>query len=137
MSNNSNDESWILLVIGAIVVAIAFVLWKFSTFFGLDISTGGAVFGSLVALVVVTGVVWKFGEDFGPIRLGTIWPILLALLWCCWWPALDFWASQQGPSFFNPDDVSIWWAAWYTKWGVFVVILGVGYALKKFLQPDY
>lgn len=137
MSNNNNDDSWILLVIGAIVAAIAFVVWQFSTFFGLDISTGGAVFGRLVALVVVAGAAWKFGEDFDPIRLGNIWPILLALLWCCWWPALDFWASQQRPSFFNSDEVSIWWAAWYTKWGVFAAILGVGYTGKKFLQHDY
>ena len=137
MSNNNNDDSWILLVIGAIVSAIAFVVWQFSTFFGLDISTGGAVFGRLVALVVVAGATWKFGEDFDPIQLGNTWPILLALLWCCWWPALDFWASQQRPSFFSPEEVSIWWAAWYTKWSVFAAILGVGYTGKKFLQPAY
>ena len=137
MSNNNNDRSWVLLVIGAIVAAIAFVVWQFSTFFGLDISTGGAVFGRLVALVVLTGVAWKFGEDFDPIQLENIWPILLALLWCCWWPALDFWASQQRPSFFNPEEISIWWAAWYTKWGVFAAILGAGYTGKKLLLHDY
>ena len=137
MSNHNNDDSWIFLVIGAIVAAIAFVVWQFSTFFGLDISTGGAVFGRLVALVVVTGAAWKFGEDFDQIRLGNIWPILLALLWCCWWPALDFWAIQQRPSFFNPEEVSIWWAAWYTKWGVFAAILGAGYTGKKIFQNDY
>ena len=136
-SNSNNDDSWIFLVIGAIVAAIAFVVWQFSTFFGFDITTGGTVFGRLVALVVLTGVAWKFGEDFDPVQLGNIWPILLALLWCCWWPALDFWASQQRPSFFNTEEVSIWWAAWYTKWGVFIAILGAGYTGKKLLQYDY
>lgn len=134
MSNNNNDDSWILLVIGAIVAAIAFVVWQFATFFGLDMSTGGAVFARLVALVVITGVSWKFGEAFSPIHLRNIWPILVALLWCCWWPALDFWASQQHPSFFNPEEVSVWWAAWYTKLGVLVVIIGAGYIGKKLFQ---
>ena len=35
MSNHNNDDSWIFLVVGAIVAAIAFVVWQFSTFFGL------------------------------------------------------------------------------------------------------
>jgi hypothetical protein len=103
--------------VGTLVATIAFVVWQFSTFFGLDISTGGSVFGRLVAIVVATGAAWKFGEDFDPIRLGNIWPILLALLWCCWWPALDFWENQQQPSFMRTDEVSIWWDAWYRKWG--------------------
>jgi hypothetical protein len=96
--------------------------------------------GRLVVLVVVAWMAWmswKFGDDFDPVRLGNIWPVLLALLWWCLWPALDFLAVQERPSFFNPDDVSIWWATWYTKWGGVAAILGFGYLGKKLFQNDY
>lgn len=136
MNNDNNDSSWIILVFGAIVAAVAIIVWKFSTSFGLDISTGGTVFGRLVALVVVAWVSWKFGDDFDPVRPGNIWPILLALLWSCWWPALDFWEGQQRPIFLSPDEVSIWWATWYTKWGGFAAILGFGYLGKKLFQDE-
>ena len=135
MSNNSrSDDSWILLAIGGVVAVVAYIVWQFSTFLGLDMSSGASVFGRLVALVILAGVSWKFGDDFEPIRPGNIWPILLALLWSCWWPALDFWASKQFPSFFNSDEVSIWWDAWYTKWSVFAAIIGLGYLVKKMLD---
>jgi len=137
MNNDNTDNSWILLTIAAIVAAVAVTIWKFSTFFGFDMSTGGAVFGRLVVLVVVAWMSWKFGDDFDPVRLGNLWPVLLALLWWCLWPALDFLAAQERPSFFNPDDVSIWWATWYTKWGGVAAILGFGYLGKKLFQNDY
>lgn len=132
MSNNSrSDDSWILLAIGSVVAIIAYIIWQFSTFFGLDMSSGASVFGRLVVLFILVGVSWKFGDDFEPIRFGNIWPILLALLWSCCWPALDFWASKQFPSFLNSEEVSIWWDAWYTKWGVFAAFIGLGYLVKK------
>jgi hypothetical protein len=134
MSNNSrSDNSWIPLAIGSVVAIIAYIIWQFSTFFGLDMSSGASVFGRLVVLLILIGVSWKFGDDFEPIRPGNIWPILLALLWLCCWPALDFWASKQVPSFFNSEEVSIWWDAWYTKWGVFAALIGLGYWIKKMM----
>ena len=55
MSNSSNGNRWIFLVLGAILAAFA-IVWKFSTFFGLDISTGGKVFGYLIILIIAAGV---------------------------------------------------------------------------------
>lgn len=136
MSNKNNDGIWIL-VIGAIVVAIVFLVRLFATSFGLDASASVEVIVRHAALFVISGAAWKFGEDFDPIHPKNTWPILLALFWCCWWPALDYWASQQLPSFFKHEEISIWWAAWYTKWGFFAAIVGAGYAGKKLFQHDY
>lgn len=136
MSNNSSNDSAILLAI-ATVGGFAFIVWQFSTFVGLDMSSGGAVFLRLVVLVAMVVASWKFGDDFDPIRLGNIWPVLLAGLWCCWWPALDFWASQQRPAFFSTDVATIWWAAWYTKWLGAAAIIGLGYLGRQTLQNDY
>jgi len=131
MSRNNDDGIFVLLGILAIVGILAFVVWKFSSFFGFDMSTGGAVLIRLVCLAVLIGLCWKFGDDFEPIRLGNTWPILLAVLWFCWWPALDYWASQQRPAFFTQEEVNIWWAAWYTKAGGFFGITGLGFLAKK------
>jgi len=138
MSNNNNDDSAIFLAICAVVGGIAVVVWKFSTFFGLDMSSGGAVFLRLLILVGLVVASWKFGDDFEPIGLGYVWPILLAGLWCSWWPALDYWAIQQQRQVFSGSDVAtIWWAAWYTKWFGFVGIIGFGYLGRRALQNDY
>jgi hypothetical protein len=131
-SRNNNDDSWIILVIGGVVAIAAYVIWQFSTFFNLDISSGASVFGRLIGWVVLAGASWKFGDDIEQIRPGAIWPILLASFWACWWPALAHWASQVFP--FSSEVEAIWWNAWYFKWGVFVAILGLGYLIKKIID---
>ena len=82
MSNNRHsDDSWIFFVI-AVVVAIGFaIVWKFSTLSGLDMRASASVIGLLILVVVLTGMSWKYGEMFEPIRPGKVWPVLLALLW--------------------------------------------------------
>ena len=139
MSNNNDRDKGNVIFLGACAVCggIALVIWKFSTLFGLDMSSGGAVFLRHVLLVAMVVVSWKFGDDFAPIRLGNVWPILLAGLWSCWWPALDYWANQQRPAFLGSDVATIWWAAWYTKWFGFVTIIGLGYLGRQMLQNDY
>lgn len=136
MSNNSSNDSAMLLAIAA-VGGLAFIVWQFSTFFGLDMPSGGAVFLRLLILVGLVAASWKFGDDYELIGLGNVWPILLAGLWCSWWPGLDYWASQQRPAFFGSDVATIWWAAWYTKWFGFVGIIGLGYLGRRALQNDY
>jgi hypothetical protein len=137
MSRNGNDDSWIAVAIVLVIAVCALAVWQFSTTFGLDMRTGASVLVGLVLLAVATGICWKFGDDFPlPVDLATVWPILLGLLWVCWWPALDYWAAQQYPSFFQSDVVDVWWSAWYTKLGGLIALIGGGFGLK-FWRREY
>ncbi len=146
-TNRRGDNSWIMVVIGAVVALFAYLVWQFSTLFGLDMGTGVTVFFRLLMLVAIVGAAWWFSNGYDIIRLGNIWPIVLALFWVCWWPALDYWSTGTGLRFSapaygraSPGPISVdavWWAAWYTKWGILVAILGLGYLWKKVFQSDY
>lgn len=146
-TNRRGDTSWVTIVIGAVVALFIYLLWQFSTFFGLDMDTGASVFIRLLMFVAFVGASWWLGNDYEIIRLSNIWPIVLALFWACWWPALDYWSAGTGLRFSapaygrsSPGPISVdtvWWAAWYTKWGILVAILGLGYFWKRVFQSDY
>ncbi|MFL9999238.1 hypothetical protein PQR34_45035 [Paraburkholderia sediminicola] len=135
--NNGDDGTLVLLAIIVIGGGIAFAVWQFSTLFGLDMSTGGSVMGRLVGVAVLAILSWKFGDDFDVVRLGNIWPILLGLAWASWWPGLDYWAAHAEPHFsLSDEDVTVWWNAWYTEFGVLAAFIGGGYLIKK-MSSDY
>lgn len=146
-TNRRGDTSWVTIVIGAVVALFIYLLWQFSTFFGLDMDTGASVFIRLLMFVAFVGASWWLGNDYEIIRLSNIWPIVLALFWVCWWPALNYWSSGtrlgfNAPTYgrASPSPISVdtvWWAAWYTKWGILVAILGLGYFWKRVFQSDY
>lgn len=137
LSNSKNDDAGlyaalVILLFGAIAAGI----WKFGQTFGLDFSTSVSVLGRLVVVGLLVAASMYFGADaYGAgqyIGFSKVWPLLLAALWWCCWPALDYRASQFLPSFL--PEATVWWDEWYTKWGVLVGIVGVGYALKHWLD---
>ena len=135
MSSRTNDDGvLILLIILAPAAVVAYCVWKFSQFFGLDFATGGAVCVRLFLLAVATAACWKASESMDELRLGNIWPVLLALLWVCWWPALNYYAAKDSVILFEYEDGGVWWSAWYTKWGVGLGIAGLGYSVEKWLE---
>lgn len=134
MSKVDSEDGWILFVIG--VALAAFIVWKFSPYLGLDMATGGLVLARLAVLVVLTGLCWRLADDFPRLRPGAVWPILLALLWLCWWPALDFWAVKALPASLLREGDFPWWASWYTKWGVLAGIAAWGYLARKLFGRD-
>jgi hypothetical protein len=134
MSKVDSEDGWILFVIG--VALAAFIVWKFSPYLGLDMATGGLVLARLAVLVVLTGLCWRLADDFPRLRPGAVWPILLALLWLCWWPALDFWAVKALPVSLLREGDFPWWASWYTKWGVLAGIAAWGYLTRKLFGRD-
>ena len=134
MSKVDSEDGWILFVIG--VALAAFVVWKFLPYLGLDMRTGGLVLARLAVLVVLTGLSWKLADDFPRLRPGAVWPTLLALLWLCWWPALDFWAARELPGSPLWDGDLPWWASWHAKWGILAGIAGCGYLAKKVFDGD-
>ena len=134
MSQVDSEDGWILFVI--CVALAAFIVWKFSPYLGLDMFTGGLVLARLAVLVLLAGLSWKVANDFPLLGPGTVWPLLLALLWLCWWPALDFWAAKGLSPFPVHEDELPWWDAWYTKWGALVGIAACGYLVKKVFHRD-
>ncbi|WZK83672.1 hypothetical protein AAEJ51_13415 [Xanthomonas oryzae pv. oryzicola] len=147
MNTNRSEDGWIIFAIGGVVALFACFVWKFSKIFGLDMNAGASVLFRLVLLAALVGCAWWFEGDFEIIELRKTWPIFLALFWACWWPALDYWSSQSGLGFIalaydqsSPGLIgsnTFWWAAWYTKWGIFSAILGLGYLIKRIFQNDY
>ena len=136
--NNRNGDDWALFVVILGGGFVLFCVWWFSTTFGLDISTGGKVMGLLVIPIVLGAVSLKFFDGYyDTLRFGNVWPILLGLVWCAWWPALDYWAAHSGYRLsLYDEDVTVWWNAWYTEFGVLAAILGGGFLAKK-LGSDY
>lgn len=137
MGRDPRNNDWILISAIAAVALAAYVVWQFSTTFGLDMNTGGAVFLRLVALTIAAGVCWKFGDDFTFLHLRSTWPVFLGLFWISWWPALNYWATKDYPSFYQPNDAVTWWSTWYTKFGGLLVLTGGGFGLKVAFRRDY
>lgn len=133
--SNRGDGSWIGFVAIILAAVFFYVLWLFAKAFGLDIKTSFSVIGRHVVFIILV-VAAYYSSDFGLdiFRIGNAWPILLGILWTCWWPALDYWAIKDVPSFVDAEIISVWWDAWYTKWGVLASIVGLGYLGNQFLN---
>lgn len=125
-------------VIGGIAVVIL-IVWKFSTAVGLDMNTGGWV----LAYMICWGAAFVGALTLLNIPFGSLLPLALATLWMCWWPALDYWASQQlfypqpFGGFPESGSTTVWWSAWYTKAGVLIAILGAGYGVRAWRSSAY
>lgn len=132
MSKN-NDDNLILIILLAVGGLIAYVVWQFATTFGLDMATAGTVLFRLLVLGVVTVLLWKFAE-YSPFELANTWPWLVGFLWVCWWPALDYWASQQALSFLADQVTLPWWDAWYSKAGGFGGLVGLCYYIRSWFK---
>ncbi|BCQ29992.1 hypothetical protein NK8_81830 (plasmid) [Caballeronia sp. NK8] len=137
MSNrNGNDLVLLVVILGG--GFILFCVWQFSNAFGLDMSTGSKVM-ALLAIPIALGITsFKFFDgDYDMLRLGSVWPVLIGLVWVAFWPALDHWAAHGGyrPSLYD-EDVTVWWNAWYTEFGALVALIGGAYGAKK-LFNDY
>ncbi|RWA37726.1 hypothetical protein XfCFBP8078_05675 [Xylella fastidiosa subsp. multiplex] len=130
-NRNSNDSGAVVIgVIVLISLAIWGAIWGFSTLLGLDTDIGAPVFLRLLIVIGLFFVSLIFGRDWEIIHFRKIWPILLALAWTCFWPALNYWSSQ---TLFGHFDTP-WWATWYTKGGVLFAIIGLGYLINKIFE---
>jgi hypothetical protein len=126
--NNAGDGAGIVFLVCAGFVA--FGAWQFSTALGVDFATGLSVFWRCLVLTLTAVVAWWAGRELQVFSLGTIWPILLAMLTVCVWPAVDYHATQAFPTFYQSEDTTVWWDAWYTKLGCIVAALAGGYAIR-------
>lgn len=136
MSDSNRNDGPFLATVLLFMIGVSSVWW-FSDTFNLDMSTGAQVLGMHAILAVMAWVSWRFGE-YSLFSFSNAWPVLLGLLWMAWWPALNHWAVASYPAFYNPDDISVWWAAWYTKFAGLVLLIAGGYGAKSRMpSSDY
>lgn len=76
-----------------------------------------------------------YRQQLGWCRIQTLWPILLSTAWICFSPTLDALEIQQLPIAIKIGG--FWWAAWYTKLGVGLLIIGTGYAINYLVKELY
>ncbi len=140
--SSTRDNSWVGIASILVAGLCAYGVWQFSNTFGLDMATSFSVIWRLVIFAVLVGAALYSSNSHSSdiFKLGNTWPLLLGFFWICWWPALNFWAANEIPSFIDrglagiPDSASVWWDAWYTKWGGFFGIVVIGYIVKKMLD---
>lgn len=125
VSKRGNDDTVLALIIIAALAVLA-VVWKFSTWLGLDMATGAKV---LLTLAIASGI-YIACLKFELIQFGKTWQLYTASVWFSFWPALDRWAIQDAAPFRAEESVA-WFAAWYTKIGVLVLVIGAGYLVNK------
>lgn len=130
MSRRSDDSDFFMLLALLAAGLIAGLVWKFSTAVNLDLKTGGAVLLNLLVWMAFFIASWKWGDDYGPFSLRSLWPLFLGFFWACWFPALDYWALQGLPEWVLGEEHTPWWAKWYTKGGGFLLLAGGGYFIK-------
>lgn len=89
----------------------------------------------LIGLEFIDNSIYR--HQLGWCRIQTLWPILLSTAWICFSPTLDALESNLllTGNYLKPHG--FWWAAWYTKLGVGLFILGAGYALNHFVKYLY
>lgn len=126
-----SDGVLLVIVIGAIFL-LALVLAVAETL-GIDRLTAAKVaIPGLLLIVGFAAMCWKKLE-----WAEMTWPVALGLLWCCFWPALEYHSNHGifGPGGdFEAYARTRWFAAWYTKWGVLLVLIGGGYYLRSFIN---
>lgn len=136
--SNQNDQSLIPIVAIIAGILILGVLWKASVILGLDIRTAAQVLllTLFVTLLYLSALYASGREDWDiPVRI-SFWstlPIFCALVWCIWWPALDYWslhasslseATADSFAMAPPDRESTeWFAKWYSKAAGIILIL--------------
>ena len=134
----------LMLILGAFLLFVLWI-WKISGQVNLDFDTILKVFIRLILVIVVLIASWWASNqlDIDKIRLGNTWPLFLAAFWWCLWPALDYWSLPfhvptnvlsyqdfEEHTSLHPD----WRGAWYTKWGIFFGLIGLGYFAKKIFR---
>lgn len=136
MSDNNRNDGPFLAAALLLIVGVACVWW-FSDTFGLDFRTSAQVMALHLVVGAMAWVSWRFGE-YSLFSFSNAWPALLGLVWMCWWPALEHWSLAAQTAFYQTEAPTIWWAAWYTKFGVLVLLVGGGYGFKAVMpRNDY
>lgn len=132
MNKIDGEDNWILFVIGAAFAV--FVACKFSGYFGLSREVAGSVFSWIAVLIVLGRLSMAVKGDFPRLRPENTWPILMGLIWVCWWPAMDYRVAHSMAQSGGLAQDFPWWVTRYAKWGGLVGIVTLGYLARKLFR---
>ncbi|OTK98287.1 hypothetical protein [Acinetobacter baumannii] len=143
---NNNGVELFLVIVGIVMVACLFAIWKATKSLGLDMWTGVHTIGYLIAWLTVVIGIYKIGLNV-PNKF--LIPVLTMMFFACFFPVLNDYALQAStPSFhmvpqlsylpeesqkmeFGATKITVWWGMWYAK-VVYLAIAGlIGVGIQK------
>lgn len=141
-TEKSEFQNLAITIIGVVLLASLMAI-PFSEEVGVAYKTSFQTLLGLNVVLCLTLVLTGFEfidnsiyrQQLGWCRIQNIWPILLSTAWICFSPTLDALEIQQLPIAIKISG--FWWAAWYTKLGVGLFIIGAGYAINHFVKNIY
>lgn len=117
---NNREATWIVVIVGLVV--LGFVKYV-ADLLNLPFWTATQCLASSVGVLLLAGASMTWFDDFAFARFTNVAPLLVALLWAAWWPALDAWDTVWSAA--SPLDYTnapfvvrggAWWASEWTKW---------------------
>jgi hypothetical protein len=129
-TRNSNADPVFFLIV-VVVAAIAFGIYQLAGAMGLDFKTMFGVLLMSATVLAVAGACLYFGRDAEFLHISETWPLLLALEYMAWWPAMNIWAAGPLRSYMPDLYPAVWWNAWYTRAGVLALCIGVWLFLRR------
>ena len=136
MTNRSQDDSWIGILIFAVVGFIALGVWKFSQSIGVDFATGAEVLYKTIIYLIIFGGASYFLKDTIGIKNTSL--ALFPFSIFCITPALDFKAMSGIPEFMSTTYVTIpWWGTNLGQFGIFIFLGVISLAIWYFTRDDY
>lgn len=76
-------------------------------------------------------VISKIGGDGSLFSLLYRMPAILAGIWYAWWPALDYWSTQQQMTSLIDEQSIIWWDTTIAKIAGLIVVFSLGVFIQK------
>ncbi|QBY41716.1 hypothetical protein QE197_00475 [Arsenophonus nasoniae] len=125
MNRTDNNQIEILFVVLGFLLLIGFAVWIKKIFeipLDIAINTGIKI---VIWIALISFIIWYFRSNFNVIKLTT--PLMLSLLWCSFFPILDYKAGIRDnfPIKIEPE----WYGTAFWQFIIFLAINGIGYGI--------
>lgn len=126
---------WILAGAVAVGLAIVLAILYVSRTTGLDFETTSLVLQRLAGVTLCWICVFYF---LGFASMSRAWPLVLASLWWCGWPALSYYSGLAEAHMLAQFGTSepMWYARWLSRWGILCSIVIVPYSVESWLRRE-
>lgn len=125
MNRTDNNQIEILFVVLGFLLLIGFAVWIKKIFeipLDIAINTGIKI---VIWIALISFIIWYFRSNFNVIKLTT--PLMLSLLWCSFFPILDYKAGIRDnfPIKIEPE----WYGTAFWQFIIFLAINSIGYGI--------